>query len=82
MLQTDLHNKANSKRMTKEEFVRNNRGIDAGDDLPYIFLSDIYDRIRSSVSGCDGDACTQRGAVYKLAKKRFTVCLSLPSVNK
>jgi Sec7-like guanine-nucleotide exchange factor len=48
MLQTDLHNKANSKRMTKEEFVRNNRGIDAGDDLPYIFLSDIYDRIRSS----------------------------------
>ena len=51
MLQTDLHNKANLKRMSKEEFIRNNRGIDDGEDLPREFLSDIYDRIKDKVCG-------------------------------
>jgi brefeldin A-inhibited guanine nucleotide-exchange protein len=31
--------------MTKEQFIRNNRGIDNGVDLPTDFLSALYDKI-------------------------------------
>ena len=30
MLQSDLHNPANKRKMTQEGFLRNNRGIDDG----------------------------------------------------
>ena len=48
MLQTDLHNPSikEERRMTKEGFVRNNRGICDGGDLPEEFLTSIYDRIK------------------------------------
>jgi brefeldin A-inhibited guanine nucleotide-exchange protein len=45
MLHTDAHNPRIKKKMTKEEWYRNNRGIDEGNDLPQEFLSDLYDRI-------------------------------------
>ena len=48
MLNTDLHNptiKAD-QRMTLEEFLRNNRGINSGDSLPDEYLSDLYDQIK------------------------------------
>jgi golgi-specific brefeldin A-resistance guanine nucleotide exchange factor 1 len=48
MLNTDLHNptiKA-ERRMTKEQFVKNNRGINGGEDLSEAFLSDLYDQIK------------------------------------
>ncbi|XP_065179259.1 IQ motif and SEC7 domain-containing protein 2-like isoform X2 [Sycon ciliatum] len=45
MLNTDLHNASVKKHMTKDEFIRNNRGIDDGKDLPTDFLSAIYDDI-------------------------------------
>ena len=40
MLNTDAHNPAikASRKMTKEQFVRNNRGLDDGHDLPQEFL--------------------------------------------
>jgi len=49
MLQTDLHNPAmaSAKRMTVLDFVRNNRGINDGDDLPEAFLSDVYAAIKT-----------------------------------
>ena len=34
MLNSDLHNAANKRKMRSEEFVRNNRGLDGGADLP------------------------------------------------
>ena len=34
MLNTDLHNPSVRHRMTKQDFVRNNRGIDKGQDVP------------------------------------------------
>ena len=48
MLQTDLHNPSirEDRKMTKEGFIRNNRGISAGSDLPEEFLAAIYDRIQ------------------------------------
>ena len=50
MLNTDLHNPAikEERRMTKEGFIRNNRGICDGGDLPEEFLTAIFDRIREN----------------------------------
>eukprot|EP00002_Diphylleia_rotans_P033608 TRINITY_DN7164_c0_g1_i1.p1 TRINITY_DN7164_c0_g1~~TRINITY_DN7164_c0_g1_i1.p1 ORF type:complete len:1474 (+),score=291.29 TRINITY_DN7164_c0_g1_i1:61-4482(+) len=45
MLNTDAHNPTVKKKMTSEEFVKNNRGIDGGQDLPPQFLVDIYTAI-------------------------------------
>ncbi|RLN61241.1 hypothetical protein BBJ29_001603 [Phytophthora kernoviae] len=43
MLNTDLHNpQVKKNKMTKEQFVKNNRGIDNGKDLPKRFLEEIY----------------------------------------
>ncbi|KAI9916957.1 hypothetical protein PsorP6_018197 [Peronosclerospora sorghi] len=42
MLNTDLHSDHISKKMTVEEFIRNNRGINAGQDLPNEYLTDLY----------------------------------------
>jgi brefeldin A-inhibited guanine nucleotide-exchange protein len=48
MLNTDLHNPSikEDRRMTKEGFVRNNRGICDGQDLPEEMLITIFDRIK------------------------------------
>ena len=50
MLNTDLHNPTikEEQRMTKEQFVRNNRGINGGDDLPAEFLEELYDQIKEN----------------------------------
>nr|ODN91502.1 guanine nucleotide exchange protein for ADP-robosylation factor [Cryptococcus depauperatus CBS 7855] len=49
MLNTDAHNKNfKAKRMTKQEFLKNNRGINDGKDLPEELLSDIYDEVTTN----------------------------------
>ena len=49
MLNTDAHNKNfKQKRMTKAEFVKNNRGINDGQDLPEEFLGEVYDEITTN----------------------------------
>lgn len=47
MLQTNLHNPAirDDKRMTKEQFLKQNKGISPDGELPDQMLMDIYDRI-------------------------------------
>ncbi|KAI0040939.1 hypothetical protein FA95DRAFT_1683526 [Auriscalpium vulgare] len=45
MLNTDAHSPQVKNRMTKADFVRNNRGINDGNDLPEEMLSEIYDDI-------------------------------------
>lgn len=46
MLNTDLHNpQVKKNKMSKEQFVKNNRGIDNGKDLPKRFLEEIYEDI-------------------------------------
>ncbi|KAJ0402624.1 hypothetical protein ATCC90586_010863 [Pythium insidiosum] len=46
MLNTDLHSDQIAKKMTLDEFVRNNRGINAGQDLPAEYLAEVYGNIR------------------------------------
>jgi brefeldin A-inhibited guanine nucleotide-exchange protein len=46
MLNTDQHSsKLKGKRMTKDDFIKNNRGINDNADLPDEYLSSIYDEI-------------------------------------
>ncbi|XP_020524408.1 ARF guanine-nucleotide exchange factor GNL2, partial [Amborella trichopoda] len=45
MLNTDQHNAQVKKKMTEEEFIRNNRCINAGNDLPREYLSELYHSI-------------------------------------
>lgn len=45
MLNTDQHNAQVKKRMTKPEFLKNNRGIDDGKNLDDSILEDIFDEI-------------------------------------
>ena len=50
MLNTDLHNPqiAPERKMTREQFVRNNRGIGVGGtDLPETLLSELYAKIKA-----------------------------------
>lgn len=48
MLNTDQHSPQVKKRMTKEDFIKNNRGINDEGDLPKEFLSAIYDDIQTN----------------------------------
>ncbi|XP_050105012.1 brefeldin A-inhibited guanine nucleotide-exchange protein 1-like isoform X3 [Malus sylvestris] len=45
MLNTDAHNNMVKDKMTKADFIRNNRGIDDGKDLPEEYLGVLYDQI-------------------------------------
>ncbi|XP_024312292.1 ARF guanine-nucleotide exchange factor GNOM isoform X2 [Brachypodium distachyon] len=42
MLNTDQHNVRVKKKMTEEDFIRNNRRINGGNDLPREFLAELY----------------------------------------
>ncbi|KAK5652896.1 hypothetical protein OQA88_9562 [Cercophora sp. LCS_1] len=45
LLNTDLHSSKIAKHMTKDDFLRNNRGINDNADLPDDYLLGIYDDI-------------------------------------
>ncbi|KAL6984709.1 hypothetical protein U1Q18_018091 [Sarracenia purpurea var. burkii] len=45
MLNTDQHNVQVKKKMTEEDFIRNNRHINDGSDLPREFLLELYQSI-------------------------------------
>ncbi|PNF27849.1 hypothetical protein B7P43_G09188, partial [Cryptotermes secundus] len=45
MLTTDLHSPQVKSKMTKEQYIRLNRGISDSKDLPEEYLSNIYDEI-------------------------------------
>ncbi|CDI75740.1 sec7 domain-containing protein, putative [Eimeria praecox] len=46
MLNTDQHNSQVRSRMRVEDFIKNNRGINNGSDLPAFFLQNIYVSIK------------------------------------
>lgn len=48
MLNTDLHSSKVVKRMTKEDFIKNNRGINDNANLPDEYLIGIYEEIDSN----------------------------------
>jgi len=64
MLNTDLHNPnmKDEKRMTLEQFIRNNRGINDGADLPIEFLTDLYYEIKNDEIQVNQDLLQDGGA--------------------
>lgn len=48
MLNTDQHNAQVKKRMTKQDFLKNNRGIDEGKDIRAEYLEEIFDEINKN----------------------------------
>ena len=58
MLHTDAHSTSIKDKMTRDEFMKNNRGIDDGKNLPDGLLGSIYDRITAKafeLEGSDGE---------------------------
>ncbi|KAI3701044.1 hypothetical protein L2E82_45687 [Cichorium intybus] len=45
MLNTDAHNPMVKDKMSADDFIRNNRGIDDGKDLPEEYLRSLFERI-------------------------------------
>ncbi|CAI9765193.1 unnamed protein product [Fraxinus pennsylvanica] len=45
LLNTDAHNPMVKNKMSAEEFIKNNRGIDDGKDLPEEYLRSLFERI-------------------------------------
>ncbi|OQR97144.1 brefeldin A-inhibited guanine nucleotide-exchange protein [Achlya hypogyna] len=63
MLNTDLHNpQVKKNKMSKEQFVKNNRGIDNGNDVAKALLEDIYDDILAN-------PIQLKGLAYTMAKQ-------------
>eukprot|EP00189_Rhodosorus_marinus_P000427 CAMPEP_0113961046 /NCGR_PEP_ID=MMETSP0011_2-20120614/5075_1 /TAXON_ID=101924 /ORGANISM="Rhodosorus marinus" /LENGTH=1768 /DNA_ID=CAMNT_0000972611 /DNA_START=177 /DNA_END=5483 /DNA_ORIENTATION=+ /assembly_acc=CAM_ASM_000156 len=56
MLNTDAHNPQVKNKMSKEAFIRNNRGINDGEDLETALLEELYDRIVSNEIKLSGTA--------------------------
>ena len=62
MLTTDLHSPQVKNKMTKEQYIKMNRGINDSEDLPEEYLSSIYDEISQSeikMKGGGKDSKTQ-----------------------
>ena len=62
MLTTDLHSPQVKSKMTKDQYIRLNRGISDSKDLPEEYLSNIYDEIA-------GHEIKMKGTVNKPGKQ-------------
>lgn len=69
MLNTDQHSKNVVRRMTKEDFIKNNRGINDNADLPDEYLIGIYEEIASNeiVLTSEREAAAAAGSVQPQA---------------
>ncbi|XP_044961916.1 brefeldin A-inhibited guanine nucleotide-exchange protein 1-like [Hordeum vulgare subsp. vulgare] len=70
LLNTDAHSVMVKDKMSKADFMRNNRGIDDGKDLPEAYLSTLYDQIVSNEIKMSADSSAtqakQTNSVSKL----------------
>ncbi|CCA66641.1 probable SEC7-component of non-clathrin vesicle coat [Serendipita indica DSM 11827] len=67
LLNTDAHNPQVKKRMTKQDFIKNNRGINDDADLPEDFLGAIYDDIQTNEIRMKDEVEAQLGVVQPTA---------------
>eukprot|EP00095_Tigriopus_kingsejongensis_P004290 maker-scaffold722_size106786-snap-gene-0.21 protein:Tk04290 transcript:maker-scaffold722_size106786-snap-gene-0.21-mRNA-1 annotation:"GF14256" len=70
MLTTDLHSTSVKKKMTKEEFLRNNKGINDSEDIPPEYLSKIYDAIASNEIKMKGTSLANNKVIITDLKQR------------
>ena len=92
MLNTDAHNNQVSRKMTKEEFNKNLRGINEGKDLPTSYLSQLYDSITSheikmtsdsikEMDGSDGSGFSSRKWQSVISKQSGLFQTSAPRIH-
>ncbi|GER44045.1 SEC7-like guanine nucleotide exchange family protein [Striga asiatica] len=62
MLNTDQHNPQVKKKMTEEDFIRNNRSINGGSDLPREYLSELFHSIATNAISLDQSSSGQPAA--------------------
>lgn len=67
MLNTDQHNPQVKKKMTEEEFIRNNRAINGGNDLPREYLSELF----HSISTNEIKIYSQSGVPQEMSPSRW-----------
>ncbi|XP_010544658.1 PREDICTED: brefeldin A-inhibited guanine nucleotide-exchange protein 2 [Tarenaya hassleriana] len=61
LLNTDAHNAMVKNKMSADDFVRNNRGIDDGKDVPEDYLRSLYERItRNEIKMKEDDLSLQQ----------------------
>ncbi|XP_022147082.1 brefeldin A-inhibited guanine nucleotide-exchange protein 2-like [Momordica charantia] len=61
LLNTDAHNPMVKNKMSAEDFIRNNRGIDDGKDLPEEYLKSLYERLsRNEIKMKDDELAPQQ----------------------
>ncbi|GAB2271567.1 Brefeldin A-inhibited guanine nucleotide-exchange protein 2 [Dionaea muscipula] len=61
LLNTDSHNPMVKKKMSAEDFIKNNRGIDDGKDLPEEYMKSLYERItRNEIKMKEDDLAAQQ----------------------
>ncbi|MBA0714875.1 hypothetical protein Golax_013819 [Gossypium laxum] len=61
LLNTDAHNPMVKNKMSADDFVRNNRGIDDGKDLPEEYLRSLFERIsRNEIKMKEDDLSAQQ----------------------
>ena len=89
MLTTDLHSPQVKNKMTKEQYIKMNRGINDSEDLPPEYLSAIYDEIAQSEikmkSGGKDSKTQQQGKDTKLLdsrKKQLLWNMELESISQ
>ncbi|KAK9770886.1 putative SEC7 domain-containing protein [Seiridium cardinale] len=77
LLNTDLHSAQIKKRMTKEDFIKNNRGINDDADLPEDYLIAIYEEIASNeiVLKSEREAAAIAGALPNAPSTSFAAGL-------
>ena len=80
MLNTDAHNPQVKNRMTKADFVRNNRGINDGSDLPEDLLSAIYDEIQLNEIRMKDEV--EQGSLLALSASTPGIAATLANVGR
>lgn len=61
LLNTDAHNPMVKNKMSADDFIRNNRGIDDGKDLPEEYLRSLFERIsRKEIKMKDDELAPQQ----------------------
>ena len=89
MLTTDLHSPQVKNKMTKDQYINMNRGINDSEDLPAEYLSTIYDEISQSeikMKGGGKDSKTaaagKEAAAGKLDSKKKQLLWNMDGVRE
>ncbi|KAF0301335.1 Brefeldin A-inhibited guanine nucleotide-exchange protein 1 [Amphibalanus amphitrite] len=77
MLTTDLHSAHVKHKITMEQYIRMNRGINGGEDLPTLYLTRIYDDIAGNAIKMRVIPCARPGRQVAQNEKQRRLLFNL-----